>query len=93
VSVAQLVPLNKSPLAGAGMNIPARPFELDPDWEVDPASLNIGEKIGALPRNAEGQDFVPKPKPVAKQRGEDQCAAAAPCSSTPLHAPSGAAQA
>lgn len=41
------MPLEKSPLAGAGMNIPARPFELDPDWEIDPQSLNIGEKIGA----------------------------------------------
>lgn len=42
----QLVPLDKSPLAGAGMNIPARPFELDPDWEIDPSALEIGGKIG-----------------------------------------------
>lgn len=41
------MPLDKSPLKGAGINIPARPFELDPDWEVDPESLDIGAKIGA----------------------------------------------
>lgn len=43
----QLAPLEDSPLAGAARNIPDKPFELDPDWEVDPESLEIMEKIGA----------------------------------------------
>ena len=45
--MSQLVPLEDSPLAGAARNIPDKPFELDPDWEVDPESLEIMEKIGA----------------------------------------------
>lgn len=47
--VSQFVSLEESPLAGAARNIPDTPFELDPDWEVDPDSLEILEKIGALP--------------------------------------------
>lgn len=43
----QLVPLERSALKGATMNIPAKPFDLDPDWEVDPESLEVGAKIGA----------------------------------------------
>lgn len=42
----QLKPLEHSRLKGAGINIPSAPFELDPDWEVDPESLHIEEKIG-----------------------------------------------
>lgn len=45
----QLKPLESSKLKGAGINIPSAPFQLDPDWEVDPESLNIEEKIGASP--------------------------------------------
>ena len=47
VHVLQLVPLDRSSLKGATINIPSKPFELDPDWEVDPASLDLGAKIGA----------------------------------------------
>lgn len=45
--VSQFASLEESPLAGAARNIPDKPFELDPDWEVDPESLEILEKIGA----------------------------------------------
>ena len=44
----QFVALEDSPLSGAARNIPDKPFELDPDWEVDPESLEIMEKIGVL---------------------------------------------
>jgi hypothetical protein len=45
--VLQLVPLDRSSLKGASINIPSKPFDLDPDWEVDPDSLQVGAKIGA----------------------------------------------
>ena len=47
VTLAQLVSLEESPLHGALKSIPRRPFELDPEYEVDPSQLVIMEKIGA----------------------------------------------
>ena len=44
----QLVTLERSPLSSAVKHIPEKPFELDPDWEVDPESLTIMEKIGVF---------------------------------------------
>ena len=43
----QLVSLEESPLHGALKSIPRTPFELDPEYEVDPSQLVIMEKIGA----------------------------------------------
>ena len=43
----QLVSLEESPLHGALKSIPRKPFELDPEYEVDPSQLVIMEKIGA----------------------------------------------
>ena len=45
----QLVSLEESPLHGALKSIPRKPFELDPEYEVDPSQLVIMEKIGARP--------------------------------------------
>lgn len=45
-SDGKLKPLESSKLKGAGINIPARPFDLDADWEIDPNSLQIEEIIG-----------------------------------------------
>ena len=42
----QLVSLEESPLHGALKSIPRKPFELDPEYEVDPSQLVIMEKIG-----------------------------------------------
>ena len=42
----QLVPLEDSPLSGAIVHIPDNIADLDPDWEIDPATLIIMDKLG-----------------------------------------------
>jgi hypothetical protein len=43
----QLVDLSVSRLAGGFGYVPVTNlFDFDPDWEIDPASLNIGSKLG-----------------------------------------------
>jgi hypothetical protein len=45
----QLVPLSESSLSGAMVHIPKNVYDLEADWEIDPASLEIKEKIGKPP--------------------------------------------
>ena len=43
----QLVDLQASRLAGAFGYVPVTQLlDFDPDWEIDPGSLHIGEKLG-----------------------------------------------
>ena len=55
--VVQFVSMADSPLSGAVRNIPDKPFELAPDWEVEPESLEIMEKIGACGRKFRSPDL------------------------------------
>ncbi len=47
-SQTQFVLLAESALSGALVHIPSDIYDLDPDWEIDPASLIILEKLGVL---------------------------------------------
>jgi tRNA A-37 threonylcarbamoyl transferase component Bud32 len=42
----KLVALEDSPLSGAIVHIPDNMSDLDPDWEIDPATLIIMDKLG-----------------------------------------------
>jgi hypothetical protein len=71
LNVLQLVPLERSALKGATMNIPSKPFDLDPDWEVDPESLEVGAKIGAPKATSKPCcDVCSIKKPKKKQAGD-----------------------
>ena len=56
VAVRQFVPLAESALSGALVHIPSDIYDLDPDWEIDPDSLQLMGKLGA-----------PQPDPEAVQ--------------------------
>ncbi len=43
---AQLVDLAESHLSGKIQHIPDNMYDLDADWEIDPKSLTLMEKIG-----------------------------------------------
>lgn len=42
----QLIDLSSSKLAGGFGYVPASMFNFDPDWEIDPDALHIGDKLG-----------------------------------------------
>ena len=46
LSVLQLVDLADSALSGKIQHIPDNMYDLDADWEIDPKSLTLMEKIG-----------------------------------------------
>ena len=48
-ALAQFVPLADSALSGALVHIPSDIYDLDPDWEIDPNSLELMGKLGAPP--------------------------------------------
>lgn len=48
LSSVQLVDLAESHLSGKMRDIPENIVDLEVDWEIDPDSLHIMEKIGAL---------------------------------------------
>ena len=47
MAAAQFVPLADSALSGALVHIPSDIYDLDPDWEIDPDSLELMGKLGA----------------------------------------------
>lgn len=47
MAFAQFVPLADSALSGALVHIPSDIYDLDPDWEIDPDSLQLMGKLGA----------------------------------------------
>lgn len=47
LALAQFVPLAESALSGALVHIPSDIYDLDPDWEIDPDSLELMGKLGA----------------------------------------------
>ena len=49
MALVQFVPLAESALSGALVHIPSDIYDLDPDWEVDPDSLQLMGKLGAPP--------------------------------------------
>ena len=49
LALAQFVPLADSALSGALVHIPSDIYDLDPDWEIDPDSLELMGKLGAPP--------------------------------------------
>lgn len=46
MTVLQLVDLADSNLSGKIQHIPDNMYDLDADWEIDPKSLTLMEKIG-----------------------------------------------
>lgn len=47
VVLLQLVALEDSKLDGAIAILPQNAFNLEPEWEIDPLELKLGDKLGA----------------------------------------------